>query len=66
MNCPFADKYWKAAITEVQTLEAMNSWEVVDHSKDVNVLQSTWAFKVKPFSDRLIKKFKARFCSRGY
>ena len=41
MHGPFADEYWKAAITEVETLKAMNALEVVDHTEDMNVLQST-------------------------
>ena len=43
---PFADKYCKAVITEVESLEAMNAWEVVDHTKNSNVLLSTLAFKL--------------------
>jgi hypothetical protein len=31
----------------------------------MNVLPSTWAFKIKRYPDGLIKKFKARFCARG-
>ncbi len=31
----------------------------------MNVLPSTWAFKIKRFPDGSVKKFKARFCARG-
>ena len=31
----------------------------------MNVISSTWAFKLKRFPDGLVKKFKARFCARG-
>ena len=31
----------------------------------MNVLKSTWAFKVKRFPNGLIRKFKGRFCVRG-
>ena len=31
----------------------------------MNVIRSTWAFKLKRYPDGLIKKFKARFCARG-
>ena len=31
----------------------------------MNVIDSTWAFKLKRYHDGLIKKFKARFCARG-
>ena len=37
MHGPFTDEYWKAAITEVETLEAMNVWDVVDHINNMNV-----------------------------
>jgi hypothetical protein len=31
----------------------------------MNVLPSTWAFKIKRYPDGQVKKFKARFCARG-
>ena len=31
----------------------------------MNVIDSIWALKFKRFPDRMIKKFKARFCARG-
>jgi hypothetical protein len=31
----------------------------------MNVLPSTWAFKIKQFPDGTVKKFKARFCACG-
>ena len=62
MNVQFADKYWEAAVTEIETLEFMKSWEVVERQDDMNVLRSTWAFKLKRQPDGLIKNFKAHFC----
>ena len=47
---PLADEYWNAAIIKVETLEAKIAWEVVDHTEDINVLQITWAFKLKELS----------------
>ena len=32
----------------------------------MNVLSSTWSFKVKRYPNGTIKKLKARFCVRGY
>ena len=43
----------------------MEEWEVVERQDDINVLRSTWAFKLKCYPDGLIKKFKALFCARG-
>ena len=65
MRGPFADEFWKAAIAEIETLEKMGAWEVVDRPEKANVIDSTWAFKLKRFPDGLVKKFKARFCARG-
>ena len=48
----------------METVETMDAWEVVEQVKDVDVLQSTWVFKLKCFPDGLINKFKAHFCSR--
>jgi len=65
MNGPFSQEYWEASCLEVETLEKMDAWSVVDRKPEMNVLPSTWAFKCKRFPDGLIKKFKARFCARG-
>ena len=65
MNGPFKEEYWEAACKEVETLQSMEAWEVVDKEDGMNVIQSIWAFKLKRFPDGLIKKFKARFCARG-
>ncbi len=66
MESPFKEEFWKAVCIEVETLEGMDSWDVVDHTDDMNILQSIWAFKIKCFPDGLIKKFKAYFCACGY
>jgi hypothetical protein len=66
MNGPFKEEYWKAALKEIETLESMDAWEIVDRDdENMNVIDSIWAFKVKRFPDGMVKKFKARFCARG-
>ena len=65
MNGPFNEEYWKAACKEIETLESMDAWEVVDRERDMNVIDAIWAFKLKRFPDGMAKKFKARFCARG-
>ena len=47
MNGQFADKNWEAAVTEIETLESMHAWEVVEQESEMNVLKSTWTFKLK-------------------
>jgi len=65
MNGPNREGFWDACKTEVNTLEGMDTWDVVDRESWMNVLPSTWAFKVKRFPSGLIKRLKARFCARG-
>ncbi len=65
MNGTFADKYWKAAVTEVKTSEGMGAWDAINRTNDMIGIDSTWAFKIKQHPEGLIKKFKARFCARG-
>ena len=65
MKGPFAEEYWRAAELEVETLERIRAWIVVERTADMNVLPGTWAFKCKRYPDGKVKKFKARFCARG-
>ena len=65
MSGPLADGYWKAAQTEIETLERKHAWDVVDRTPDMNVLPSTWAFKCKRFPNGDVRKLKGRLCVRG-
>ena len=65
MSGPFKEEFWKAAVKELETLEEMVAWEVVDRADGMNVIDSIWAFKIKRYPDGTAKKFKARFCARG-
>ena len=59
------DEYQKAAVTEVETMEAIETSDIVNQTEDVNFLQSTQTFKLKHFPDGLTNQFKAQFCVRG-
>ncbi len=65
MASNFKEEFLKATCVEVETLEGMDSWDVVDRTDDMNILQSIWAFRINIFPDGLIKKFKAHFCAHG-
>ena len=43
----------------------MNAWEVVDREDYINVIKSTWAFKLKLYPYGWIIKFEASSCARG-
>ena len=47
MKSQFADNHWKAAVTEIQTLENMDVWDVVDKPGGKNLIDGTWTLKVK-------------------
>ena len=38
---PSTGEYWTAAVTKVESLEAMDAWEVVDCTENMNVCQSS-------------------------
>ncbi len=40
-------------------------WDLVPQLPHMNVLPSTWAFKIKWFPDGSVRKFKTRFCAYG-
>ena len=65
-NGPVSEGFWKAMDIELDILTRKDAWTVVDRIDDMNVLESTWAFKVKRYPDGTIRKLKARFCVRGY
>jgi len=44
MNGPFADGFWDACYKEIDTLESMGVWEVVDREDCLSVIPTTWAF----------------------
>jgi hypothetical protein len=43
----FANDYWKAMEVEIFMLEPIDAWDVVEQEDDMNVINSTWAFKFK-------------------
>jgi hypothetical protein len=59
---------FKALQTEIKELDQHGTWTVVTReslSAKLNVLPSTWAFKIKRYPDGRLRNLKARFCARG-
>ena len=65
MNGPNSRGYKEACQKEIDTLESMGVWELVDREPWMNVLPSTWALKAKLHPSGLVRKLKARLCVRG-
>ena len=42
MSGQFSDEYWNADCTEIEILEIMESWGVVEREYDTNSIESTW------------------------
>jgi hypothetical protein len=63
---PFQAEFWQAMRVELNTLvNEFKCWDLVERLPEMNVLPSTWAFKIKRFPDGSVKKYKAHFCARG-
>ncbi len=66
MNGPFQGEFYEAMKLKLNPItNDFNCWDLVPHLPGMNVLPSTWAFKIKRYPDGSLKKFKARFCARG-
>ena len=65
MNGPFAEGFWEACHKEIMTLIKMGVWEVVDREAWMQVIPTTFAFRIKRLPSGVIRKLKARFCVRG-
>lgn len=58
---------WKEAIRkEIEGLEAMGTWEVVDKPKDAHLVDSKMVLKIKTDADLVPTKHKARLVARGF
>jgi hypothetical protein len=58
--------FWDAMQVEIDTLAGLrNSWDQVKRTYEMNVIPSTWTFKVKRYPDGLVRKLKARLCVCG-
>ena len=66
MNGPFAEGYMKAQQLEIDTLEKMDVWEIVDREPWMNVLPSIMVFRKKVFPNGKMRKLKARLCAGGH
>ena len=53
---PFQAQFWKAMYDELTTLiQEFDCWDYVPCTPGMNVLPSTWAFKIKRYPDGRVK-----------
>jgi hypothetical protein len=61
------EQVWKDAMTEeYQSILKNDVWDVVTRPEGKFVVTSKWIYKIKHVADGSIKKYKARFVSRGF
>ncbi len=58
---PFVDEYWKVAEKDISTLEEMGIWDVMEFKVDTNIIDGTWAFQCKQFTNGTVKNVKTHF-----
>ena len=46
MNGPFSNEYCQAVCTELETIECMGAWDVVDREDEMSVIRLTWGFNL--------------------
>lgn len=66
MKSEHAKAWEQACRKEVQNIEEMGVWDIVDRPKDSPVVGGRWHFKIKLNPDGTIAKFKARYVAKGY
>jgi len=66
MNAPDADRWREACNTEILTLIANGTWELVELPQDAKVVQSGWMFKVKLNPDNTVERYRSRLVAKGY
>ncbi|XP_071709279.1 uncharacterized mitochondrial protein AtMg00820-like [Rutidosis leptorrhynchoides] len=61
------DEKWVTAMNEeIRMIEKNNTWELVDHPKDKEIIGVKWVYKTKLNPDDSIQKYKARLVAKGY
>jgi hypothetical protein len=62
-----SEQVWKdAMIEEYQSILKNDVWDIVPRPEGKSVVTSKWIYKIKHATDGSIKKYKARFVSRGF
>ncbi|SYW74107.1 uncharacterized protein UHO2_00972 [Ustilago hordei] len=60
-------RLWEEAMQkELEGLEAMGTWEVMDLPVSMNTVDTKWVLKVKTDANLVPTKFKARLIARGF
>ena len=64
---PYKDYFIQAMTQDIKELKQHGTWTIIliKSVSGVHILSSTWAFKVKRFSNGILQKIKAAFYKNG-
>lgn len=63
---PDSDKWKEAVRKELQSLEDMGTWKLVDRPPNQKVIGCKWVLRKKLKADGSLEKYKARLVAKGY
>lgn len=66
VKSPQKNQWMQAVNAELNSLQKMNTWELVNRQEKQKVIDSKWVFKIKYKPDGSIERFKARLVARGF
>jgi len=66
LDRPDASQWIAACMEELEGLDAMKTWVLVDRPSHCNVLPVKWVFKLKRHQDGSLDRYKARLCAKGF
>jgi len=66
MSAPDADRWRQAYNTEISTLIANGTWELIELPQDTKVVQSGWMFKVKLNPNNTVECYCSRLVAKDY
>jgi hypothetical protein len=66
LQLPEASAWIQACMEELEGLDAMHTWSLVDKPANCNVLPVKWVFKQKRDQDGIVIRHKARLVAKGF
>jgi transposase InsO family protein len=66
MNSKDRDKWLEAVNAEINSLNNMNTWTIINKEPNQKLINSKWIFKIKYKPDGEIERYKARLVAKGF
>ncbi len=66
INHPDSDKWKHSMDLEISSMSALDVYELVPRTSDMNVISSRWLFKIKRDANNLPTIYKARLVAKGF